>query len=83
MVKPAYFNQQLYDYCFKLTKESFNKYVKKIEETNLEKNNNLKIKLNNNFSNPPPNNNPYIIIGVGFGLFTFAVIFLFKNQKSK
>jgi hypothetical protein len=87
MVKQTYFNQQLNDYCLKLTKESINKYTKKILDNNINKNKDTKFLMNidSDVSNPNsnPNNNPYIIIYC-IGLFSFVSIFyFFLNQKSK
>jgi hypothetical protein len=80
MVKPTYFNQQLNGFCLKLTKESINKYTKKIEDNNINKNKDSKFLMNidcdDSNPNSNPNNNPYIIISC-LGLFSFASMFYF------
>ena len=83
MVKPNYFNQEINDFCLVLTKESINKYAKKIEDSN--KNSKLLVNLESNISNPNPNpnNNPYIIISI-IGIYSFASIFyFFYKSKNK
>ena len=86
ILKPSYFfyNQKINDFCLVLTKESINKYTKKIEDSHKNKDMNLLINFESNVSktNPNPNNNnPYIIISF-IGLCYFASIFYFF-YKSK
>lgn len=83
MVKPTYFNEQINNFCLKLTKESINKYTKKIEDKN--KNNDSKLfNIESDFSNPNsnPSNNPFIIIYC-IGLFSFASFFYFFLKTKK
>lgn len=86
MVKQLYFNSALNDFCLKLTKESINKYVKKIEDIsknkNKDKNMDLVLSLENP-NNPNNPNNPYFFITC-IGIFYFASIYYyFYKSKSK
>jgi hypothetical protein len=81
----SYYNQQLCDFYLKLTKESINKYTKKIEENNSNKNKDAKVLMNIDSyvsnPNPNPNNNPYIIISC-IGIFYFvSIVYSFLKSK--
>jgi hypothetical protein len=84
--KTTYHNEHLQDFFLKLTKESINKYTKKIQENNSNKNKDTKLLINLDYdisnSNPNnPNNNPYIIISC-IGIFYFVTI-IYSLLKSK
>jgi len=83
MVKSYFFNQVMNDFCLKLTKESINKYTKKIEENNSNKNTKVLTNIDSDVSNPNsnPNNNPYIIISC-IGIFYFvSIVYSFLKSK--
>jgi len=85
MVKhPYYFNSTINDFCLKLTKESINKYVKKIEDNNInkDKNKNLELELCLSNSDKNPNNNPYILITL-IGLFSISSFFYYFIKSKK
>ena len=86
----SYYNQYMQKFCLKLTKESINKYTKKIEDNNSNKNKDAKvlISLDSYVSNPNlnPNNNPYsnpyiIISCIGIFSFVSTVYFFLKSKR--
>ena len=86
IIKPTFFNQQMNDFCLKLTKESINKYTKKIEDLNKSKDKSFGINLDLETStinpNNDPNNNPYIVIYC-IGVFSFVSIFYFFIKSKR
>jgi hypothetical protein len=75
-------------FCLKLTKESINKYTKKIEDNNSNKNKDAKVlisldyDISNSNPNSNPNNNPYIIIScIGIFSFVSTVYFFLKSKR--
>ena len=80
----SYYNQYMQKFCLKLTKESINKYTKKIEDNNSNKNKDAKvlISLDYDISNSNPNSNPYIIIScIGIFSFVSTVYFFLKSKR--
>lgn len=86
IVKPTFFNQQMNNFCLKLTKESINKYTKKIEDLNKSKDKsfgiNLDLETSTTNPNNNPNNNPYIVIYC-IGVFSFVSIFYFFIKSKR
>ena len=86
IVKPIFFNQQINDFCLKLTKESINKYTKKIEDLNKSKDKsfgiNLDLEIASSNPNPNPNPNPNNIIYY-IGVFSFVSIFYFFFKSKR
>lgn len=84
----SYYNQYMQKFCLKLTKESINKYTKKIEDNNSNKNKDAKVlisldyDISNSNPNSNPNNNPYIIIScIGIFSFVSTVYFFLKSKR--
>ena len=84
IVKPTFFNHQINDFCLKLTKESINKYTKKIEDLNKNKDKSFGINLDLEIvtPNPNPNPNPNNIIYY-IGIFSFVSIFYFFLKSKR
>ena len=83
IIKPIYFNQSLNEFCLKLTKDSVNKYINKIEERSKNKCIKDLISLDTSFSNPSPENNSFIFIITSIGLLSIATTFYFFTKSKK